>query len=160
MFINSELDEIRKLEEDKKSKEEAYEMRRNILKWLSPGDFEETHQRHFKKRFGNTGQWLLDDPRFRNWRDEKQSSLLWCYGARKSQFYPCVRSIWASILTCTYITAGSGKTVLAYGLYPHNCQEYNQLIFFMCYQLLGNRTPVHSLPTFDRHWYNICLLQL
>ena len=66
-------------------------MRRNILKWLSPGDFEETHQRHFKKRFGNTGQWLLDDPRFRNWRDETQSSLLWCYGARKSQYHSCER---------------------------------------------------------------------
>ena len=70
------VDEIR-------NKQEAYEMRRKILKWLSPDDFEETHERYFKKRFGNTGQWLLDDPRFRNWRDKAHSSLLWCHGARK-----------------------------------------------------------------------------
>ena len=78
-----EIDEIRGVEEDKKRKEEAYEMRRKILKWLSPDNFEETHQRHFKKRFENTGQWLLDDSRFRYWRESEQSSLLWCYGARK-----------------------------------------------------------------------------
>lgn len=83
-FINSELDEIRRLEEDKRKKEEAFEIRRKILKWLSPDDFEETHERHFRKRSENTGQWLLSDPRFENWRDKAQSSLLWCYGARKS----------------------------------------------------------------------------
>ena len=37
--------EIRKLEEDKRNKAEAYEMRRKILRWLSSEDFEETHQR-------------------------------------------------------------------------------------------------------------------
>ena len=76
--------EIRRLEEDQKKKKEAHEMRRKVLRWLSPDDFEETHERHFKKRFGNTGQWLLDDSRFINWRDEAQSGMLWCYGARKS----------------------------------------------------------------------------
>ena len=58
------------------------ERRRKILKWLSPDDFEEVHERHVKKRFPNTGQWLLDDPRFISWRDETQSSILWCHGAR------------------------------------------------------------------------------
>ena len=87
LFANLEIDDIRKIEEDRKNKEEAYEMRKNILKWLSSDDFEETHERHFKKRFEKTGQWLLDDPRFRDWRDKAQSGLLWCYGARKSWFY-------------------------------------------------------------------------
>lgn len=54
------------------------------MKWLSPDDYEETHERHFKKRFGNTGKWLLEDPGFVNWRDGAQSGLLWCHGARKS----------------------------------------------------------------------------
>ena len=84
MFINLEIDEIYRLEEDRRNKEKAYEMRRNILRWLSPDDFEETHDRHFKKRFENTGQWLLDDPRFVDWRDKTRSSILWCHGARKS----------------------------------------------------------------------------
>ena len=80
-----EIDEIRRLEDDKKHKEEAFKMRKAILKWLAEDDFEETHERHFKKRFANTGQWLLDDPRFRDWRDGDKSSVLWCYGARKSR---------------------------------------------------------------------------
>ena len=58
-------------------------MRRKILEWLSPDDFQETHEMHFRKRFPGTGQWLLDDPHFISWRDEAQSKLLWCYGARK-----------------------------------------------------------------------------
>ena len=82
-FANLEIGELRRLEEDKRKKTDAIEMHRKILEWLSPDDFEETHERHFKKRFKNTGQWLLDDSRFRNWRDETKSSLLWCYGARK-----------------------------------------------------------------------------
>lgn len=110
LFINLGIGEIRILEDDRKNKKEAYEMRRKILKWLSPGDFEETHERHFKKRFDNTGQWLLDDSRFRNWRDMTQSSLLWCYGARKSIVYVSV-----SMYINLYILAGTGKTVLAYG---------------------------------------------
>ena len=78
-----DTDEIRRLAEDRREKEEADSKRRKILKWLSSEDFEETHERHFQKRFENTGQWLLDDPRFISWRDGIQSSLLWCHGARK-----------------------------------------------------------------------------
>ena len=76
--------EMHRLEEDRKNKEVATDMRRIILRWLSSDEFEETHDIHFKKRFENTGQWLLDHPRFGCWKDEAQSSLLWCYGARKS----------------------------------------------------------------------------
>ena len=70
---------MRRLEEE----QHADKTRREILRWLSSDDFEGTYERHFKKRFENTGQWLLDDPRFINWRDSAKSSLLWCYGARK-----------------------------------------------------------------------------
>ena len=74
-----DADEIRKLEEDRKENE----IFRKVLRWLSSDDFEGTHERHFEKRFKNTGQWLLDDSRFKSWRDGVQSSLLWCHGARK-----------------------------------------------------------------------------
>ena len=95
LFANLDADEIRKLDEDKREKKEADETRRNILRWLSLDDFEGTYERHFKKRFKNTGQWLLDDPCFINWRDGAQSSLLWCHGARKLQLYP----VYISLLT-------------------------------------------------------------
>ena len=77
-------DEIRKLEKEEENRLNADKSHREIMKWLSPDDFEETHERHFKKRFGNTGKWLLEDLRFVNWRDGIQSSLLWCHGARES----------------------------------------------------------------------------
>ena len=82
-FTNLSVDEIHRLAEDRRATEEANIKRRKILKWLSFDDFEETHERHFQKRFENTGQWLLDDPRFTGWRDGAKSSLLWCHGARK-----------------------------------------------------------------------------
>lgn len=63
--------------------ESLRELRRKILEWLSPDHFEMTHERHFRKRFPGTGEWLLNDPGFIIWRDEGQSRLLWCYGARK-----------------------------------------------------------------------------
>ena len=53
------------------------------MRWLSPDDYENTHNSHFNKRFKYTGQWLLDEPDFIEWRDKLQSSLLWCHGARK-----------------------------------------------------------------------------
>ena len=73
--------------EDMDKKHEANETRREILKWLSSDDFEETYERNFKKRFQNTGQWLLDDPNFVDWRDGAESSILWCHGARKLQLH-------------------------------------------------------------------------
>ena len=65
--------------------EKLNDRRRKILEWLSPIDFKETHEGHLKKRFQSTGQWLLDNPNFIKWRDDKaHSKLLWCQGARKS----------------------------------------------------------------------------
>ena len=68
--------------------QEANEMHPQILKWLPPDEYEETHEEHYEKRCGNTGQWLLEDHRFISWRDKTQSSLLWCHGARKWNLFP------------------------------------------------------------------------
>lgn len=62
----------------------AVEMRRKVLEWLTPVDYEDTHQRHFKKHFGITGQWLIDHAQFTSWKDTPGSHLLWCYGIRES----------------------------------------------------------------------------
>ena len=88
--MHKEMETKRSLEKDKRNEQLISETRQKVLNWLSSEDFEETHERHFQRRFEGTGQWLLDDSHFINWRDEVQSSLLWCYGARKSQLYACV----------------------------------------------------------------------
>lgn len=61
----------------------AVELRRKVLEWLTPVDYEETHQRHFKKHFANTGQWLIENDQFVSWKDTPGSRLLWCYGIRE-----------------------------------------------------------------------------
>ena len=106
-------DGIRKLREDEKHRLEADKKHRDILRWLSPDDFEEIHDKHFRKRYKGTGQWLLNDHRFVNWRDNAQSCLLWCHGARKLKHYFIIYSYRFTDL-CGQFTAGSGKTVLAY----------------------------------------------
>lgn len=82
LLLNSKLDPIHQLVKDSR-RPETDETCRQILRWLSTDDFEETHERYYGQRAKNTGQWLLNDPRFIDWRDTAQSSLLWCYGAGK-----------------------------------------------------------------------------
>jgi hypothetical protein len=59
------------------------EKRHKVLAWLSTIDYEETHQKHFKKRFKGTGQWLLEHHHFTTWKDASGPGLLWCHGMRK-----------------------------------------------------------------------------
>lgn len=81
--VNLKEDEIYPLVKDNTRRQGTNETHQQILSWLSPDDFEETHEDYYRKRSRKTGQWLLDDPRFIDWRDQTQSSLLWCHGARK-----------------------------------------------------------------------------
>ncbi|KAJ5666742.1 hypothetical protein N7462_011151 [Penicillium macrosclerotiorum] len=52
---------------------------REIIRWLSPLDFEAKHQDIFARHQEGTGQWLLDDDRFVGW-ERGQSRILWCPG--------------------------------------------------------------------------------
>lgn len=63
--------------------------RREVFTWLSDLDFEEVHETQFHKRFGQTGNWLLNDTDFTDWQNSSDSGLLWIHG-----------------------TPGTGKTVL------------------------------------------------
>ncbi|KAF8424851.1 ankyrin repeat-containing domain protein [Tirmania nivea] len=86
---------------EQQDSKEGDERRRAVLNWLSQSDFEDTHQRHYKKRFGSTGKWLLDDLQFTNWVNQSNSGLLWCHG-----------------------TPGAGKTVLASLVVEHLSAQY------------------------------------
>lgn len=58
---------------------------RSILAWLGPNDYQEPLRRAHTKRTSGTGQWLVENPEFRFWRDnhehEQLSRVLWIYGA-------------------------------------------------------------------------------
>lgn len=64
--------------------------RKTILNWLSPDDFDSRHLEISGKRQRNTGQWLLQEPRFKNWIDKHPDFLLlWGHGIRMcGRIYP------------------------------------------------------------------------
>lgn len=64
--------------------------RKKLLEWLASQsgiNFDEDHDRIFKRRHQDTGNWLVEDPQFINWCDGDESGLLWCHGSRK-KFFP------------------------------------------------------------------------
>jgi hypothetical protein len=77
----------------------------DIMDWLSPINFSAKQNDIFSKRHEGTAQWLLEHDVFKAWVNGTQK-VLWCPGIR--------------IISCPkfqgftdFVTAGSGKTVLA-----------------------------------------------
>lgn len=61
--------------------------RQEVLEWLaklSGINFDEDHDRIFKRRHPDTGNWLVESDRFKEWIDGTESCLLWCHGNRKT----------------------------------------------------------------------------
>jgi serine/threonine protein kinase len=50
--------------------------------WLSPLDFRTAHNDHIARYQEGTGQWLLQDPVFKDWL-QGNTKTLWCHGIRK-----------------------------------------------------------------------------
>lgn len=60
--------------------------RQQVLEWpakLSGLNFDEDHDRIFKRRHQDTGNWLVESEVFHEWIDGKQSCVLWCHGNHK-----------------------------------------------------------------------------
>ncbi|KAJ7718038.1 ankyrin repeat domain-containing protein [Mycena olivaceomarginata] len=53
--------------------------RRTIIEWLSPLNFFLRQQDISKTRQQGTGEWLLDDPKFKGWKSNP-GQVLWCSG--------------------------------------------------------------------------------
>lgn len=79
------IEEYEYLRSEKRLEEEEKEddIRHKVLSWLSELDFDHDHNRIFLKRYQDTGDWLVGSPKFKQWDDCKESSLLWCHGSRK-----------------------------------------------------------------------------
>ncbi|KAF8853835.1 hypothetical protein BDZ45DRAFT_64299 [Acephala macrosclerotiorum] len=57
--------------------------RQEILNWISEKqtiDYFKHHKENKRDILKGTGQWLLQDPVFKNWKDDSASSLLWLHG--------------------------------------------------------------------------------
>ncbi|RYP28065.1 hypothetical protein DL767_007396 [Monosporascus sp. MG133] len=54
---------------------------KEILKWLSPVDCRSSYASAVNRCYAGTGQWLLETPAFRSWRDGEGPNLLWLSGS-------------------------------------------------------------------------------
>lgn len=62
---------------DKRSGEED---RLQILAWLSPIPYVQHHKRVYGELLQGTGEWLLEDSQYVEWRDTSQNAMLWLHG--------------------------------------------------------------------------------
>ncbi|KAJ5153860.1 uncharacterized protein N7500_009299 [Penicillium coprophilum] len=51
-----------------------------VLKWLSTTPYYQHHQLHSETRLSGSAQWLLDHPRFKEWKGSSSSSLFLLHG--------------------------------------------------------------------------------
>ncbi len=54
-----------------------------ILQWISPIPYHDSHVSARERRIEGTGQWLLMDSQFRIWHKSEFSNIFWLHGARR-----------------------------------------------------------------------------
>lgn len=57
--------------------------RLQILQWISKSEYGAHHLSFRKQRLDGTGEWLLAHPKFQDWQNSSESSILWLHGIRK-----------------------------------------------------------------------------
>lgn len=62
---------------DKRNNEQD---RARILSWLSPIPYSQHHKRVYGEVLEGTGEWLLEDDQYADWRDSNPSAMLWLHG--------------------------------------------------------------------------------
>ena len=73
---------LNRMNEDLKTMKDHFERskREDILFWISSQPYPQHHEQTKKGLVRGTGQWLLQDPVFQNWKDGSTSSILWLHG--------------------------------------------------------------------------------
>lgn len=62
---------------------------RDVLNWFYTGNFDAKHVEISSKRQSNTGEWLFQEPEFKDWVSQ-QAKLLWGYGIRMYHKYQLI----------------------------------------------------------------------
>ncbi|KAH6670197.1 hypothetical protein B0J14DRAFT_114378 [Halenospora varia] len=94
--------------------------RKEFFCWLRPIDFRSDHSIILKKRYQQTGDWILQREEFNQWTNGHASSLLWCWGP------PGIgKSVIASIVLnhLEKSIAREEKTTITYAYFKHDSQE-------------------------------------
>jgi hypothetical protein len=83
------------------------EEREDLLGWLSKIHYNVHHRHNLQGILVHSGDWLINEPSFIQWRDSSQTSVLWLHGIR--EYVLCSDEVPG----LTFFAAGSGKTKLA-----------------------------------------------
>jgi hypothetical protein len=58
----------------------AVARRSKILQWISDEPYKQHHEQTRSEVLEGTGMWLLQDPKFQQWKNDSASSVLWLHG--------------------------------------------------------------------------------
>ncbi|KAI0959138.1 hypothetical protein AcW1_004054 [Taiwanofungus camphoratus] len=102
------LDEKATSSEREQAKDRKAQTRRDIIHWLSPLPVNVKYESSVRLRYSGTGQWLFENPIFKEWRNSSRS-LLWLNGI-----------------------PGSGKTVLTSAVIEQLKDSFTPLLYYYC----------------------------
>ncbi|CAM1508295.1 Fc.00g051430.m01.CDS01 [Cosmosporella sp. VM-42] len=131
------------------------EERKAVLQWLSPTDFDSIQAEMLRKRWPNTGRWLLGHEHFKSWLSGRgRFPLLWCTGPPGTG-----KSVLAGIII-DYIgnrcTNKPQVSHLAYAYFTYRELEKNQakaIVACLTKQLIRSHKAIPDgiLRTFQDH---------
>ena len=106
--------------------------REQVLDWLCTHDYSDRLRANVDLHQAGTGQWLLNDPTFMDWKSSSSSSTLLCHGG-----------------------PGTGKTVLSAQVIRHLHEEVSDsskpvLYIFCDYKMRVEQSRAHLLATLVR----------
>ncbi|KAL8897576.1 MAG: hypothetical protein Q9207_007148 [Kuettlingeria erythrocarpa] len=127
--------------------------RREVLEWVSKVKHEDKHQEIRLPRLDGTGQWLLEDTTFQDWRvqSSKPPNVLWCHGIPGSG-----KSILASLVV-DYLRdmAPIDPAIVAYVYFDYRDREnqsVEQIVASILQQVAGSQP---TLPTAVVNLYDL-----
>jgi len=85
--------------DEKEEAEEESQLRESIHKWLSPPDPSTNHNIACETHLKRTASWFVQGNTFREWKNQRGSSLLWIHGKRA----PCPTSSSTSSYAVLYL---------------------------------------------------------
>ncbi|KAF4627318.1 hypothetical protein G7Y89_g10840 [Cudoniella acicularis] len=109
--ITKQMNELRNYQQNEEFRE--------IIRWLSPLNFDARHRDIFSKYQEGTGQWLLDDQKFLDWQTS-QSRLLWCDGVPGAG-----KTVFASLVVEHLTKTFRNENIAVIGIYC-DYREFNQ----------------------------------
>jgi hypothetical protein len=77
------LEALRRESQDQRRKDQEAQVNSEALAWLSDIPVYDHHKFAKEGRTPNTGQWVFKKREFKQWRNTRESALLWIHGIRK-----------------------------------------------------------------------------